>query len=75
MIFYAMERLNIQSVRSVIKVGDMAADMLEGRNAGCGGIVGVLSGASPLKAWGSLRHTHVISSVADLPALIQSEFM
>jgi phosphonatase-like hydrolase len=74
MIFYAMEQLNIQSVGSVIKVGDMAADMLEGRNAGCGGIVGVLSGSVPLTAWAKFRHTHVIPSVADLPALIESEF-
>lgn len=74
MIFYAMEQLNIQSVRQVVKVGDMAADMLEGRNAGCRGVVGVLSGASPLTAWGKLWHTHVIPSVAELPALIETEF-
>jgi beta-phosphoglucomutase-like phosphatase (HAD superfamily) len=35
MIFYAMEKLDIQSVHEVIKIGDTPADMLEGRNAGC----------------------------------------
>ncbi len=75
MIFYAMERLNIQSVREVIKIGDMAADLLEGRNAGCRGVVGVLNGSSSVTAWGGLWHTHVIPGVADLPRLIETEFM
>lgn len=32
-------------VRRVAKVGDSARDMEEGRNAGCGLVIGVLSGA------------------------------
>jgi len=75
MIFHAMVQLNIQSVHEVIKVGDTPADMLEGRNAGCRGIVGVLSGPRPVTAWGKYWHTHVIPSVADLPDLIESEFI
>ncbi len=74
MIFHAMEKLNIQSVHSVLKIGDTPADMLEGRNAGCRGVVGVLSGPRPVTAWGGYWHTHVIQSVRDLPDLIQSEF-
>ncbi len=74
MIFYAMRQLGIQSVHEVIKVGDTPADMLEGYNAGCRGIVGVLSGPRPIEAWGKYWHTHVIPSVADLPELIESEF-
>ena len=35
MIFKAMEYLNVQNVRNVIKIGDTPADMLEGYNAGC----------------------------------------
>jgi len=75
MIFHAMERLGIGSVHEVIKVGDTPADMLEGHNAGCIGIVGVLSGAQPVESWGAYRHTHVIKSVKDLPELIESEFL
>jgi phosphonatase-like hydrolase len=75
MIYYAMTQLNIQSIHEVIKVGDTPADMLEGYNAGCRGIVGVLSGPRPVTAWGKYRHTHVINSVADLPKLIESEFL
>jgi len=74
MIFYAMTQLDIQSVHEVIKIGDTPADMLEGRNAGCRGVVGVLSGPRPVTAWGMYWHTHVIPSVADLPELIESEF-
>ncbi len=75
MIFHAMEKLDIQSVHQVIKVGDTPADMLEGYNAGCRGVVGVLSGAQPVTAWGRYRHTHVIPGVKDLPRLIETEFM
>lgn len=75
MIFHAMGELDIQNVHEVIKVGDTPADMLEGYNAGCRGIVGVLSGPRPVEAWGKYWHTHVIKSVKDLPALIESEFL
>jgi phosphonatase-like hydrolase len=75
MIFHAMTMLNIQSVHEVIKIGDTPADMLEGWNAGCRGVVGVLSGPRPVTDWGRYRHTHVIPSVADLPALIEKEFL
>jgi phosphonatase-like hydrolase len=74
MIFYAMQQLDVQSVHEVIKVGDTPADMLEGRNAGCSGVVGVLSGPRPVTAWGHLWHTHVIPSVKEMPALVESEF-
>ena len=74
MIFYAMTHLGVQSVHEVIKVGDTPADMLEGYNAGCRGVVGVLSGPRPVETWGRYWHTHVIPSVADLPDLIEQEF-
>lgn len=74
MLFYAMQQLNVQSVQEVIKIGDTPADMLEGRNAGVRGVVGVLSGPRPVSAWGKYWHTHVINSVADLPDLIEREF-
>lgn len=75
MIFYAMTRMDIQSVHEVIKIGDTPADILEGYNAGCQGVIGVLSGPRPVDVWGKYRHTHVIPSVADLPELISNEFL
>ena len=75
MLFYAMSQLDVQSVHEVIKIGDTPADMLEGRNAGCRGVIGVLSGPRPVTAWGKYWHTHVIPSVKELPELIRAEFM
>ena len=74
MIFHAMAQLDVQSVHEVIKVGDTPADMLEGRNAGCKGVVIVLTGPRPVATMGKYRHTHIIPSVAELSELIESEF-
>ena len=75
MIFHAMQTLDVQSVRSVIKIGDMPADMLEGYNAGCAGIIGVGSGPLPNEEWGKYFHTHFIPSVKELPEVIERDFM
>jgi len=72
MIYYAMNKLNVQNIHEVVKVGDTAADMLEGYNAGCGAIIAVLSGSRPLTSYAKYRHSHVIESVADIPELIES---
>ncbi len=74
MMFHAMERLGVQAVGEVIKVGDQPADLMEGTNAGCRGVVGVLSGSADAELLGRFHHTHLIPSVADLPALIADEF-
>jgi phosphonatase-like hydrolase len=74
MIFHAMRELNVQSVRRVIKVGDQPADMMEGINAGCAGVIGVLSGALDAETLGRHRHTHLLPDVTHLPRVIQSDF-
>jgi phosphonatase-like hydrolase len=73
MIFHAMEQLGVTSVSEVVKVGDQPADLLEGTNAGCRGVIGVLSGPLDAATLGAHRHTHLIPSVADLPPLIERE--
>jgi len=45
MIFKAMELLNLQNVRKVIKIGDTPSDLAEGKNAGCLFSFGVLGGS------------------------------
>ena len=45
MIHNLMERNNIYNVNNVAKAGDTINDMWEGRNAGVGLRIGVLSGA------------------------------
>lgn len=74
MIYYAMNKLNVQAIQEVIKIGDTPADMLEGTNAGCRGVVGVLTGPRPVDVWTKYAHTHLIPSVAELPELIEAEF-
>ena len=44
-----MEECDIPSVSNVAKIGDTTNDMREGKNAGCGLLVGVLSGAAKRK--------------------------
>jgi len=45
MIFDLMVKTRVMDVRRVAKAGDSIRDMEEGRNAGCGLVIGVLSGA------------------------------
>lgn len=45
MIFLAMKKFGIDDPKKVLKAGDSAIDIEEGKNAGCGMIIGVLSGA------------------------------
>jgi phosphonatase-like hydrolase len=69
MIFRAMERLDVVDVRQVMKVGDSPVDLEEGQNAGCGEIIGVLSGAHTAATLSQYPHTRLLQSVADIPAL------
>jgi len=74
MIFHAMQKLGIQSVHEVIKVGDTPADLLSGYNAGCIVNIGVLSGANSRTILEKYSHTHILMSVKELPSLIESDF-
>lgn len=69
MIFHAMELLDVQDVHQVMKIGDTPSDLEEGFNAGCGVVIGVLSGAHTAATLGAYPHTRLLPSVADLPAL------
>lgn len=69
MIFRAMELLDVQDVHQVMKIGDTPSDLEEGMNAGCGEVIGVLSGAHTATTLGAYRHTRLLPSVAALPAL------
>jgi len=74
MIFLAMERGGVHDARSVVVVGDTPFDLQAGTNAGAGGVVGVLTGTHDWRSLGATRHTHLIGSVADLPALLRDQF-
>lgn len=74
MIYLAMERAGVHDARSVVTVGDTPLDLRAGTNAAAGGVVGVLTGTHDWRSLGAVRHTHLIPSVAELPALLRDEF-
>jgi phosphonatase-like hydrolase len=74
MVFRAMEATGVIDVRRVVVVGDTPLDLLAGVNAGVKGVVGVLSGNHGIEGLGRVEHTHIISSVAELPGLLASAF-
>jgi phosphonatase-like hydrolase len=73
MIRLLMARLNIKDPLRVAKVGDTKADLEEGTNAGCGLVIGVTSGAFTREQLQAHPHTHILSSVAEVPGLLLSE--
>lgn len=75
MIFRAMEATGVFDARRVIVVGDTVLDLQAGANAAAGGIVGVLSGSHGLEQLGKILHTHLLDSAAQLPDLIENEFV
>ena len=70
MILTAVLRLRIDDVAEVAVVGDTSSDLLAGTRAGASVVVGVLSGAHSRAELEGAPHTHIIRSVAELPALL-----
>ncbi|THA53825.1 phosphonatase-like hydrolase [Streptomyces sp. A1136] len=60
----------VADVRQTVVVGDTAYDMLSGVRAGAGIVAGVLTGAHDREALTGNGATHVLDSVAELPALL-----
>jgi phosphonatase-like hydrolase len=74
LVFHAMETTGVQDVRRVAVVGDTANDLLAGARAGAAGVIGVLTGSHGMDRLGVEGHTHIVASVADLPALLARAF-
>jgi phosphonatase-like hydrolase len=70
MIFALMDRLGVNDARRVAKVGDTPADLDEGEHAGCGVVVGVMGGTHARSELEPFPHTHLIETIAELPALL-----
>ncbi len=68
-VFGAMIRLGTHDVWRVVVVGDTPLDLRAGTNAGAGWVIGVLSGAHGMETPSPTAHTHLLPSVASLPAL------
>jgi phosphonatase-like hydrolase len=63
MILFAMKRFNLTDATHVVKVGDSAIDIEEGRNAGCGLSIGITTGAHTAE---QLQTAHPNNIIADL---------
>lgn len=71
MIFRCMEATGVVDVRRVASAGDTVLDLQAGHNAGVALNIGVLSGAHGRDQMQPLPHTHLLDSVAALPALVR----
>ena len=70
MILKLMGRMGVRDPQRVAKVGDTPADLEEGRNAGCGLIIGVTRGTHSREELERHPHTHLIETIAELPDLL-----
>jgi phosphonatase-like hydrolase len=71
LIFRAMEMSGAASVHQVANVGDTVLDLQAGHNAGVRYNIGVLSGAHKREQLEPEPHTHLLSSAAELPAILK----
>jgi phosphonatase-like hydrolase len=70
MIRRLMMKLGVADPRRVAKVGDTPADLLEGKNADCGLVVGVTQGSCARAQLEKFPHDYLIGTVAELPELL-----
>lgn len=73
LVMVAALRLGIEDVRRVVVVGDTPLDLMSGRRAGAGLLVGVLTGAGDRDALRTAGATKVIGSIGELPSLLGVE--
>ncbi|SDD49430.1 phosphonatase-like hydrolase [Niabella drilacis] len=70
MIRYAMKQLDVSDAGTVLKAGDSAIDIEEGKNAGCGITVGVLSGAQTREQLSGAKPDYIINNLTELDAIL-----
>ncbi len=63
--------LKIELPENVAKVGDTKVDIEEGRNAGCGMVISVTTGAYTKEQLAKYHPDHIIDSLESLPSLIR----
>ncbi|HTF53440.1 MAG TPA: phosphonatase-like hydrolase [Pseudonocardia sp.] len=70
MVLTALLRLRVDDVAQIAVAGDTASDIRTGRSAGASIVAGVLTGAHDGATLHAAGATHVLTSIADLPALL-----
>jgi len=72
LIFQAMQTAEVDCVHEVAALGDTVLDLQAGHHAGVALNIGVLSGAHTRSQLAAQPHTHLLGSVAELPALLEA---
>ncbi len=70
MIVLAMKQFNITEANQVIKVGDSAIDIREGKNAGCSINIGITTGAQTKEQLSSANPEYIIDNLMDVMEII-----
>jgi phosphonatase-like hydrolase len=70
LLFEAMRRTGVATASQVAKVGDTPSDLQEGAAAGCRLVIGVTNGTHTREQLAAHSPTHLIGSLAELPALL-----
>lgn len=65
-----MKDLTIDDSQFVLKAGDSEIDIEEGKNAGCGITIGVLSGAQTREQLQAANPDYILDSLAELDHII-----
>jgi phosphoglycolate phosphatase-like HAD superfamily hydrolase len=71
MVLTALLRLKVDDVAQIAVVGDTASDIRTGVRSGASTVAGVLTGAHDGPTLRAAGATHVLTSIADLPALLR----
>ncbi|MCQ4042427.1 phosphonatase-like hydrolase [Streptantibioticus rubrisoli] len=71
LVLTALLRTGTDDVRRIAVAGDTSYDMLTGARSGAGIVAGVLTGAHDEPRLTAAGATHVLGSVAELPALVR----
>jgi phosphonatase-like hydrolase len=72
MILEIMKRLRITDPLAVLKVGDTGSDIEEGRQAGCGTVVAVTTGAYSRKQLEAFRPDYIIDQLHTLEVILNN---
>lgn len=70
MILHAMKLTGISNAAEVVKIGDSAIDVIEGKNAGCGITVGITTGAQTKEQIAEANPNFIVDDLKELLAVI-----
>ncbi|MHC5310575.1 phosphonatase-like hydrolase [Myroides sp. LJL116] len=70
MIHLAMQKAGVSDSKQVLKVGDSAIDIMEGKNANCGLVAGVLTGAQTKEQLLEANPDYILDQLTDLQDIL-----